>query len=84
MLAAKIPAAGEAVEVDEQAVRSIIENAGKSNIESVKLAGAQLDGRYSAWLRTGAGGEAAQAQDDLLDAVGRVRSACIGAGVIAA
>ncbi|RSM46275.1 hypothetical protein DMB66_49875 [Actinoplanes sp. ATCC 53533] len=82
-LAAEAPRTGEAVDIDEQAVKATIENAGKSGIESVEQAGTQLQVRYSAWLRAEIGDESANALDDLLDAVGRVNSACIEAAVTA-
>ena len=69
------------MDIDEQAVKAIIENAGKSGVESIEQAGAQLQVRYSAWLRAEIGDESANALDDLLDAVGRINSACIDAAV---
>ena len=79
-LAAAAPRTGEAIEIDEQAVKAIIANAGKSGVAGIERAGTQVQSRYSAWLGAGIGDGAAKAQDDLLDAVGRVRSACVAAG----
>jgi hypothetical protein len=80
-LAAEAPRTGEAVDIDEQAVKATIKNAGKSGVASIEQAGAQLQVRYSAWLRAEIGDEAANAFDDLLDAMGRINSACIAAAV---
>jgi hypothetical protein len=82
-LAAEAPRTGETVDIDEQAVRATIDNAGKSGVESIEQAGTQLQARYSAWLRADIGDESAKALDDLLDAVGRINSACIDVGVTA-
>jgi len=80
-LAAEAPRTGEAVDIDEPAVKATIENAGKSGVESIEQAGTQLQVRYSAWLSAEIGDESANALDDLLDAMGRINSACIDAGV---
>jgi len=82
-LAAEAPRTGEAVDIDEPAVKATIENAGKSGVESIEQAGTQLQVRYSAWLRAEIGDESANALDDLLDAVGRINSACIDAAITA-
>jgi hypothetical protein len=78
-LAAKAPRAGEAIDLDEKAIKDIIADAGKSGRESIKQAGTQVQARYSAWLHAEIGDEAAKALDDLLDAVGRLHRACIAA-----
>lgn len=63
---------------DGATVEAITRNAAKSNIESIKLAGVQLQGRYENWLR--ADGSAA-AEQELLDAARRLVAACTDAGV---
>ncbi|GIF22435.1 hypothetical protein Ate02nite_51650 [Paractinoplanes tereljensis] len=80
-LAAAAPRPGEAIDIDEPAIKDLIANAGKSGVESIEKAGAQVQDRYSAWLRADIGDESANAQDDLLDAAGRVNRACIDAAV---
>jgi hypothetical protein len=80
-LAAKTPRAGEAVDLDEPTIKAIIDNAGKSGIESIEQAGAQLQTRYSAWLHSTIGDESANALDDILNAVGRIDSACVDAAL---
>jgi hypothetical protein len=82
-LAAEAPRTGEAVEVDEQAIKAIIDNAGKSGVAAIEQAGTQVRARYTAWLDAAIGDEAANAADDLLDAVGLLRTACTDAGVTA-
>ena len=67
---------------DRATIEAIILNAAKSNVEAIKLAGVQMDGRYSAWSRAEAGGgDYAAAVDDLTDAAGRLKAACVDAGV---
>ncbi|MFI1992981.1 hypothetical protein [Actinoplanes sp. NPDC020271] len=80
-LAAAAPRAGEAVELDEPAVKAIIQSAGKSGVAGVERAGAQVQARYEAWLRADLGDEAANALDDLLDSVGLITRACAEAAV---
>lgn len=75
-LAAAAPKTGEAIEIDEDMIKAIIANAGKSGVVGLEKAGAQVQARYTAWLGAAIGDEAAKAQDDLLDAVGQVRTAC--------
>ncbi|WP_221329468.1 hypothetical protein [Actinoplanes sp. L3-i22] len=75
-LAAEAPRPGEAIEIDEQAIKAIVENAGKSGIPRMETAGAEIQARYTAWLNAKIGDEAAKAQDDLLTAVGQFDSAC--------
>ncbi|BCJ56297.1 hypothetical protein Asp14428_77720 [Actinoplanes sp. NBRC 14428] len=82
-LAAAAPRKGEAVELDEQAVKSMIKNAGASGLDGVARAGAQVQARYSAWLGAAIGDGAANAMDDVLDAVGKLEKACAEAGVAA-
>ncbi|GAA2712724.1 hypothetical protein [Actinoplanes palleronii] len=80
-LAAKAPRTGEAMEIDESMIKAIVTNAAKSGIARIEQAGAQVQSRYKAWLSTAIGDDAANAQDDLLDAVGRLHSACVAAAV---
>jgi hypothetical protein len=80
-LAAQAPGTGEAIEIDEQMVRTVIDDAAKSGVDSIEQAGAQVQTKYSAWLNADAGDEAASALDDVLDAVGRVHNACVDAAV---
>jgi hypothetical protein len=82
-LAAASPRTGEAVEIDETAIKAIIANAAKSGAAPVERAGIEVQARYATWLRAAIGDESATAMDDLLDAVGRLRSACTAAGVTA-
>ena len=42
---------------DRATIEAIVLNATKSNIDRVKLAGVQMDGRYSAWSRAGGDAE---------------------------
>jgi hypothetical protein len=80
-LAAEAPRPGEAIEIDENTIKTIIEYAGRSAVEGVERAGAQVKTGYSAWLKAGIGDEAATASDRLLEAVGRLDRACVEAGV---
>ncbi|GAB7044695.1 MULTISPECIES: hypothetical protein [Catenuloplanes] len=80
-LAAEAPRTGEAIDIDEQAIKAIIDNAGKSGIESIAQAGTQVQTRYAAWLGAPIGDESANALDDLLDAVAVLNGACIDAAV---
>lgn len=80
-LAAGTPRTGEAIEIDEQTIKSLIEYAGKSRVASIEKAGAQLKEHYSTWLDAPIGDEAATAQDRILDAAGQVREACTTAGI---
>lgn len=73
----------ELAQLDDRAtIEAIVLAATKSNIESIKLAGVQMDGRYSAWSRAEAGdGDYATAVDELAAAAGRLKAACVDAGV---
>jgi hypothetical protein len=67
---------------DRATIEAIVLAATKSNIESIKLAGVQMDGRYSAWSRAENGdGDYGTAVDELADAAGRLKTACVDAGV---
>jgi hypothetical protein len=79
--AARAPRPGEAIDLDERAVKAIIDNAGRSGVATIEQAGDQVRDRYSAWLHANIGDEAAKALDDLLGAVGRVNEACVKAAV---
>ncbi|WP_436529329.1 hypothetical protein [Actinoplanes sp. HUAS TT8] len=83
-LAAAAPRAGEAIDVDEPAIKAIIDKAGKSGVAGIEQAGTQVRARYDAWLTATIGDESAQAMDELLNAVGQVGRACTAAGVPAA
>jgi hypothetical protein len=80
-LAAEAPRTGEAVDIDEEAIKAIIGYAGKSGIESIAQAGTQVESGYAAWLGAPIGDESANALDDLLDAVAGLNSACVDAAV---
>lgn len=80
-LAAGMPKTGEAVDIDEETVKKIIANAEKSGIAGIERAGAQLRVKYDAWSSSAIGDTSATAMDELLDAVGRIRSACEEAAV---
>ncbi|MEU4164925.1 hypothetical protein [Actinoplanes sp. NPDC026670] len=80
-LAAAAPRPGEAIEIDEEQIKSIIGYAGTSAVESLERAGAKVRTGYSAWLKAGIGDEAATASDKLLEAVAELKSACAEAGL---
>ncbi|WP_033343179.1 hypothetical protein [Catenuloplanes japonicus] len=79
--AAASPKAGETIEFDDRYINDIWENAGSSGIPGLVYAGSEVHTRYTAWLQADLGDAAAKAQDELLDAVGRVRTACTEAGI---
>ncbi|BEL05428.1 hypothetical protein Q0Z83_036190 [Actinoplanes sichuanensis] len=80
-LAAQAPRPGEAIEIDEQQIKTIIGYAATSAVEGVERAGAKVDTGYSAWLKAGLGDKAATASDRLLEAVAGLKDACVEAGL---
>ena len=60
-----IHGAGEAASHAVPAIKAIIADAGKSGVESIETAGAQVQVKYSAWTSSSIGDASAQAMDDL-------------------
>ncbi|MEU8663940.1 hypothetical protein [Actinoplanes philippinensis] len=80
-LAAEAPRPQEAIEIDEAAIKAIIDSAAKSGSGPVEEAGSRVRAGYTVWQRTAIGDDAAKATDALLAAVARLDSACAEAAI---
>ncbi|WP_285474547.1 hypothetical protein [Actinoplanes sp. NBRC 101535] len=80
-IAAAMPRTGEAIEIDEHAIKTLIGYAQTTGVASIEQRGAELEARYSAWLASDIGDDSATALDDMLDTVGQINDACVQAAI---
>lgn len=80
-LAAATPRPGETIELDEQAIKSLIDSATVTSVGPIRKAGDRLRSRYEAWLAAPIGDEAATATDEVLTAAAAVTTACTTAAI---